>query len=134
MRIIKSFALTLLIGIGALTITSAKAATLTVDVGGQLIGATDLVVPDVGVFDVFFLDGSCAALFFGCDNASQDFDFTSQPNALKAGLALLGLISGTSFDTAPETTLGCTSTVLCQTLIPFAGVGAERMNWWRWPG
>jgi hypothetical protein len=43
-------------------------------VGGQLIGASDVLV-DGSLYDVRFLDGSCITLYSRCDEAS---DFTFQ--------------------------------------------------------
>jgi hypothetical protein len=64
----------------------AQAATLNV-VGGQLHGAFGV---DVGgtLYNVEFLDGTCIALFNGCD-AVSDFTFQSSALAAAASQALL---------------------------------------------
>jgi hypothetical protein len=64
----------------------AQAATLNV-VGGQLHGAFGV---DVGgtLYNVEFLDGTCIALFNGCD-AVSDFTFQSSALAASASQALL---------------------------------------------
>ena len=116
MRIIKSFSLIILIGVAALTITSAKAATLNVD-GGKLLGATGVVVAGFGTFDVAFLDGSCSSLFSPC-NVSQfigDGDV-----AFVAGNALLSQVLTGDFDADPGLTNGCNDTAFCEVLVPHA--------------
>ncbi|MEO0487895.1 MAG: VPLPA-CTERM sorting domain-containing protein [Pseudomonadota bacterium] len=78
---------------------------------------------DVGgtLYDVTFLDGTCTALFDGCDDAS-DFVF-DEASALTAANALLDqvFIDGPlgSFDMDPELTAGCDN-VVCGVLIPYA--------------
>jgi len=90
--------------------SGASGATLNVG-GGQLIGASEV---DVGgtLYNVEFLDGSCIALFDGCDSAS-DFTFTSSVQATLAAQALLDqvFVDGDDgmFDTQPELTAGCHS-------------------------
>ncbi|MDP6564433.1 MAG: PEP-CTERM sorting domain-containing protein [Alphaproteobacteria bacterium] len=90
--------------------------------GGQLVGATDVVVSGVGIFDVDFLEGRCIDLFDDCD-AVSDFDFTNATDAFAAGQALLDqvLIDGPpgNFDTAPALTFGCFSPFLCNFYIPY---------------
>lgn len=98
----------------------AAAATLNV-VGGQLLGATNVIV-DGNSYDVQFLDGTCIALYDGCDEAS-DFSFTAGSAAF-ASQALLDqvFIDGIdgSFDSDPELTNGCTDTVRCRVYTPWA--------------
>ena len=65
---------------------SAQAATLNV-VGGQLMGASNVLV-DGNLYDVQFLDGTCIDLYNGCDEAS-DFTFQTQASAVLASQALL---------------------------------------------
>ncbi len=70
----------------SLVSSSAFAATLNV-VGGQLLGASGV---DVGgtLYNVDFHDGTCIALFNGCDEVS-DFTFQTEESALLASQALL---------------------------------------------
>ena len=101
---------------------------------GQLLGATGV---DVGgtLYDVTFVDGTCIALFDGC-NEIADFDFTDQATALLACQALLDQVLTDTvaglFDTDPELTFGCTFSSLCGTLIPFVlvapGVSAANVE------
>jgi hypothetical protein len=90
--------------------SSADAATLLVNGSGLLTGATGV---DVGgtLYDVEFVEGSCVALFDGCD-AVTDFDFTTAADVLAASQALLDQVfldvSGQgTFDTRPSLTFGC---------------------------
>lgn len=93
-----------------LGVSAASAATLVVDGSGQLTGATGV---DVGgtLYDVSFQDGTCVALFSGCDEAS-DFTFNTSISAILASQALLDqvLVDGTTgnFDSNPELTRGIT--------------------------
>jgi hypothetical protein len=90
--------------------STADAATLIVNRFGLLVGATGVNVGDT-LYDVEFVDRSCAAIFDGCD-AVTDFDFTTQSDALAAAQALLDQVflnvpgQGT-FDDTPWLTVGC---------------------------
>ena len=102
---------------------ASQAVTLQIDVNGILTGASDV---DVGgaLYDVQFLDGSCASLFSGCDNATSDFAFTTSADALIAAQALLDQAftdtpSG-QFGTHPELTNGCTEPGFCGVFTPYA--------------
>ena len=64
------------------------AATLNVDGAGQLLGASGVNVGGT-FYDVEFKDGTCIALFDGCDEAS-DFTFST---SVDAGLAMQALAS-----------------------------------------
>jgi hypothetical protein len=98
---------------------SAQAATLDV-VGGQLMGASGV---DVGglLYDVEFVDGTCIALFSGCDESS-DFVFTGYNGAANASQALFDqvFLDGPEgfFDTIPSLISGCFSGVLCEVMTP----------------
>lgn len=71
-----------MITLGFLALTSqAQALTLNV-VGGQLLGASGVNVGGT-LYDVEFLDGTCVALFNGCDSVT-DFTFQAQPDAFSA--------------------------------------------------
>jgi hypothetical protein len=87
--------------------SSASAATLNV-VGGQLLGASGVNVGG-NLYDVEFLDGSCIALFDGCDSAS-DFTFNTSAEAVLASQSLLDqvFVDGVlgNFDTTPDLTVG----------------------------
>lgn len=100
--------------------TGASAATLDVS-GGQLLGAFDVAVGS-NLYDVEFLDGSCVALYSGCDSVS-DFTFKSEAAAQVASQALLDqvFLDGVpgQFDTDPELTNGCASTSVCEIVTPY---------------
>ena len=78
---------------------------------------------DGSSYDVAFSDGTCAALFDGCDSVS-DFAFQSYAGALSASLALrdqVFLDSGLGlFDSDPRLTAGCDDPAFgCQALTPY---------------
>ena len=64
---------------------TATAADLVV-VGGELRGANRVDVNGT-LYDVEFVDGTCSALFNGCD-ALEDFTFRNEASAEAASLAL----------------------------------------------
>ena len=100
--------------------STANAAALLVNASGILTGATGVNVGGT-LYDVEFVDGTCAAVFTECD-ATSDLTFTTSAAALTAGQALLDQVfldgSAGNFDTPPELTLGCTSDS-CVALVPF---------------
>lgn len=101
-------------------VVAGQAAVLDV-VGGQLLGATGVNVNDT-LYDVEFKDGTCVALYDGCDDNS-DFTFQSESDALAASQALLDQVFVNdlmgSFDTDPSLTEGCTWILNCLALTPF---------------
>ncbi|OUR80491.1 hypothetical protein A9Q83_00735 [Alphaproteobacteria bacterium 46_93_T64] len=113
MKAIKKFFLTISTAVTVLCLVSsgAFAATLNV-VSGQLMGATGVTVGG-GVYDVRFVDGTCAVAYSGCDDIS-DFTFQSAADALLAAQALLEqvLIDGPDglFDYYPTRVNGVTQT------------------------
>ena len=121
MHLILKF-LTLLLAVLAFSGPSSAAPTLVVDTNGILTGARDVLVDGV-LYDVDFRDGSCIALFSGCDSVS-DFVFQTQASARLASQALLAsvLVDGAAgnFDTAVQLTNGCTSQFGCQVWTPYA--------------
>ncbi len=60
----------------------ARAALLLIDNTGKLIGA-DSVLIGQSLYNVTIVDGTCEALFNGC-NDLEDFDFTDQTTALQS--------------------------------------------------
>lgn len=100
---------------------SVRAATLIVGADGKLTGATGVTV-GASTFDVRFIDGTCAAVFDGCDQLA-DFDFITEADGIAAATALLDqvFIDGQAglFDTMPQQTLGCTATT-CAAFIPIS--------------
>jgi hypothetical protein len=102
-----------------LAASTASAATLNVS-GGQLLGASGVIV-DGSSYDVAFLDGTCIALYSGCD-AVSDFAFQSLSTASLASVALLDQVfqdGANLFDSDPELTVGCTSLAQCQVRTPY---------------
>lgn len=108
-----------LVGILAMlmAVPAMAAATLTTNGSGQLTGVTGLTVGGQS-YNVTFADGTCPALFGGCD-AVTDFTFQNGTDATSAAAALIAAIVGSSFDTAPGTTFGCIGGESCDMLIPY---------------
>ncbi len=103
-------------------VSPASAAVELLVVDGKLTGANNVNV-DGTSYDVRFVDGTCVALFFGCDSTS-DFFFTTLSSARLASQALLDqvLVNGSSgsFDTVPGSTMGCSEGgAVCLALSPF---------------
>jgi hypothetical protein len=113
-----------LVLVAALVLIAGGAQAVTLDIdGGQLNGASGVLV-DGSLYDVQFLDGTCIALYDGCDDTS-DFTFQTQASAILASQALLDqvFLDGVEglFDTHPSLTRGCTTdlTVECFVFTPF---------------
>jgi hypothetical protein len=89
--------------------------------GGVLTGAKGVEVSGV-LYDVEFKDGTCVALFSGCNQVS-DFVFQSQVAAAAAAQALLNSVFLDSafgqFDSQPALTNGCSNASQCLANIPF---------------
>ncbi len=110
--------ITLAATLAVLTGTSSMAATVTLNVvGGQLRGASNVDVNGT-LFDVEFVDGTCAAIFDGCEGLS-DFDFPTLDLAEAAAISLgdTVFVDGPlgDFDSDPALTFGIEPN--------FAGVG-----------
>ena len=108
----------------AFTLTSsADAATLLVNGSGILTGATGVNVGGT-LYDVEFVEGTCAALFDGCDSVN-DFTFSTEADARVASQALLDQIfldtAQGEFDSDPGLTFGCINTTfgVCAAMTPF---------------
>jgi hypothetical protein len=99
---------------------TATAATLMIDSSGKLTGAMDVSVGFV-LYDVKFVDGTCVALFSGC-NEPVDFTFHSSSAAQVASQALLGQVflnvPDGPFDLDARLTFGCES-ANCFALTPW---------------
>ena len=99
--------------------------------GGQLVGATDVIV-DGSFYNVDFFDGTCASLFDDCDSAS---DFTADESfANLASIALIEQIfsADDTYDFEPENTGGCGHSQLCFMVTPY-GLNAsngEILSWY----
>lgn len=91
----------------AMAAGTAPAAVLTLDAGGRLIGAQGVQV-EGSLYDVSFVDGTCVALFNGCD-ALSDFTFNTLDRAYDASAALLEQVfnADSAIDLDPALTRGC---------------------------
>lgn len=119
------WALALLFGAAALPLaaTPAQAGPILEVVGGKLIGAKNVDVQGT-LYDVRFVDGTCASVFSGCDSTS-DFDFTDLFVARDAARALVDQVlldsSLGAFDSFAYLTAGCdTLATNCHLQIPYA--------------
>ena len=110
------FAIAAAIGAGM-----SNAVVLQVNGAGELTGALEV---DVGgtFYDVQFVEGTCSAVFSGCD-AATDFAFSSIASASLAAQALLDSVFVNSglgnFDDQPALTLGCESANSCFGGVPY---------------
>ena len=106
--------------------SSAQAATITVDASGILLGATGVTVSGQ-MYDVAFIDGTCADAYGVCDEAH--FVFTTESAALAASWALLDQVfldGGLgNFDSDPTLTNGCFFPNNCWALTPYQIMGAN---------
>ena len=118
MLLFRSFNRFILIGIALLSlyVPPANAATLNI-AGGQLTGADGVDVNGT-LYNVDFIDGTCVAIFGGCD-ATSDFTFTTSSDAVAAASALLEQVFLGGYDEFPEATAGCTDAIVCRVHTPY---------------
>jgi hypothetical protein len=98
-----------------------EASTIIVDASGILVGAEDVNVNGT-LYDVTFVEGTCASVFGACDLAH--FTFTDSLQATLASQALLDqvFLDGPSgqFDSDLALTFGCgEASVQCSALTPY---------------
>jgi len=120
--------------------TEAQAAPILNIVDGELRGASGVLVGST-LWDVAFVDGTCAQAFDGCDDAASNLAFTDHSDAYAAALALLDQVFLDSplgmFDSQPELTAGCESVDRCVAIIPYwigytEGYGWETLSAGAW--
>ena len=114
--------LTIAMAAAGLWAVPASAATLVLNDDGRLTGAVGV---DIGgsLFDVEFVDGTCAEVFGVC--ATSSFTFQTQAGALAAANALGDqvLLNGMlgNFDTDLTATIGCDATnTNCRFIVPYS--------------
>lgn len=90
---------------------------LILDVNGKLAGARNLVV-EGNLFDVSFIDGTCASVFSGCDSPS-DFQFQDSFVGSAAARALFEQVLTGIYDSDPTRTEGCSFGLLCAVTTPY---------------
>ena len=90
-------------------------AVLIIDGSGILTGATGVQV-GTQLYDVTFVDGTCAEALGACDAAH--FTFNNQTTAQAAAEALLSFVLVGQFDANPGRILGCTAT-FCDVQTPY---------------
>ncbi len=112
----------LVLGLSLMAGQADAQATLQVDGGGNLLGATGVTV-DGKLYDVSFQDGTCVSLFTGCDEVT-DFVFQDAPSALLASTALMTevFVDGPAgnFDSFPALTNGCLYEFYCDIWTPYS--------------
>ena len=110
-----------------LPLHSSSAASLVTDSNNILIGATGINV-NGSVYNVKIGDGTCAALFNGCDQ-NTDFLFQSQSTLESAFFALQQLIDNDArYATNPDSIAGCTNLAGCRILTPWSFVNATQQQ------
>ena len=108
-----------------LAASPAEASSQLINGSGQLTGATGVTV-GAGTYNVQFVEGSCSAVFGGCD-ALSDFSFQNQTDAKAAAQALLDQVLTGAFDNDYTMTFGCSTngSAACDVLVPF---GFDQLN------
>jgi len=107
----------------------AAAVTIRLQEGGKLTGAIGVVV-NGATYDVSFKDGSCSAIFGGCDGPG-DFAFNTLAEANMASQSLLDQVFIGQFDDDPALTNGCgitgipSSTAFCGSWTPYQSDGTS---------
>ena len=94
-------------------------------VSGILMGATEVSVGG-NLYDVQFVDGTCAEVYGVCDVAH--FTFKTQSDAEAASTALLSAVflDGFlgNFDSSPDLTFGCASISECRVITSYGAINA----------
>ena len=118
MKIIEPAVAALMFALLALASGAANAGViLDIDGSGELLGARNVLVAGT-LFDLRFVDGTCIAVFDGCDSVT-DFDFQTVSDASAAAQAILDqVIDGTPFDSNPALVHGVDGS--SHLMIPFA--------------
>jgi hypothetical protein len=99
------------------------ASTLIIDpVTNELLGASGVSVGG-SLYDVSFLEGSCAELFSGCDGL-DDFQFQDAASVNLATAALLDQVFIGIYDSGAFRTAGCEPNLdmACAALVPYGGL------------
>lgn len=105
----------------AFVVPSHAAVTLQVNNDGLLTGATGVTVLGE-LYDVTFTDGTCKAIFNGCDSP-DDFVFGTTTTARAASWALLDQVFVGVYDDYPALTLGTPQSAMSQIITPVSGQG-----------
>jgi len=91
--------------------------------GGKLTGALNVEVQG-SLYDVAFVDGTCASVFSGCNEPSDfAFSLTDTPAIHAAGALYAQVLVNSgegNFDSQPELTAGCSDIANCRVLIPYS--------------
>jgi len=120
-----------LTAIVALTLSGTVQAATQIVTGSGLVGATGVMI-NGSTYDVQIVDGTCAALFNGCDDLS-DFTFQTQVDARAAAQALLDQVfldtPQIGVDTDYQRTDGCSFDFFggnaCFAMVPYATANGQ---------
>jgi hypothetical protein len=103
---------------------------LQVNGSGQLTGALGVNVGGT-LYDVAFMEGTCVAVFSGCDQVS-DFTFQTQAGAALASAALLSTVfldvPPNFFDSVMTSTVGCKATNGCSIYTPYGPASSTQSS------
>lgn len=117
MKTIKTALAAWLLAFGLNATASINPLELLFDQTGKLAGANKIWI-DGNYFDVRFVDGTCAAVFNGCDSPT---DFAVMANqAENASQALLDQVLQGELDRVPTRTRGCEFSISCWIVTPEA--------------
>lgn len=107
----------LLVSLGS----QAQAATLDVDGGGNLLGASGIEVGG-SLYDVSFANGICQDFWHRCGDLFPAFTFPTAVDAMAAANALISELfsDNNGFDTTPTLTNGCDDPAACYIITPYA--------------
>jgi hypothetical protein len=101
---------------------------LILDGNGKLAGAKNLLV-EGNLFDVSFVDGTCASVFSGCDSP-LDFQFQDSFYGRAATQALFDQVLTGIYDSDPTRTAGCSFSLACVVTTPFdTSVNNDSLSW-----
>lgn len=120
--VMKSVVRSFIVGLFAMTISSAFALPILQIEAGELVGAKKVNVGGT-LYDVQFMDGTCASVFGGCTQV--DFPFNGNVTlGMQAMQALINTVflDGTDptlkFDSRPDLINGCSSVFACIVVTP----------------
>lgn len=99
----------------------AQAATLNLDSGGNLLGASGIEVGG-SHYDVSFGNGICADFWPRCGDITPEFTFQTASDAMAAATALITALfsANNAFDATPTLTNGCNDSSACYIITPYA--------------
>lgn len=120
-----------LAGLALLPAAPALAAPTLIVQNGILTGANGVDI-NGKLYDVTFVDGTCAQVYGACDVAH--FNFTTSADAQAAAQALLGQVyvdgADGNFNSHPELIAGCGAPSICASFIAYGIVPGQGFDSW----